>query len=60
MNPELSPQLSSSQGGKVWYIVPPGDEFSFSWNPSDGYVNIETKTPQKTLRRSLGCHVGPM
>ena len=39
----------SAQGGKTWQVVPPGGEFSFDWSPSDGYVNIETKTPQKTL-----------
>ncbi|CAE7805251.1 Pol [Symbiodinium sp. CCMP2592] len=48
-----------TKGGKTWQVVPPGGEFSFDWSPSDGYVNIETKTPQKIYLVSVKNNLGP-
>ncbi|OLP88445.1 LINE-1 retrotransposable element ORF2 protein [Symbiodinium microadriaticum] len=45
-------------GGKTWQVVPPGGEFSFDWSPSDGYVNIETKMPQKIYLVSVKNNLG--
>ncbi|CAJ1326847.1 unnamed protein product [Effrenium voratum] len=47
-----------TKGGKPWKDVPAGGEYSFSWDSSDGYIGVTTKTPQTIYSMYIKNNLG--
>ena len=47
---------SVSEAGKLWQEVPPGGSYTFTWDPSDGYIGVVTKTPEQILGERMQAY----
>lgn len=48
-----------TKAGKLWQEVPPGGSYTFTWDPSDGYIGVVTKTPEQIYAMYVKNNLGP-